>query len=713
MSAIILWWSTADAWLLSSSPGGGRLVQNKQSFRSHYYYYPPIARRIQTITFSSDASSESSSSTEGAAAAAVNVTATDLVNTTATTTVNGSNRQEQQQQLPQDNIEYAIPDGELWDKRNNNRAVNQVLAEMNESEAVDVVVAAAAPQEESAIETETESTSVASSILSDTIRSLTQPRSYPLFLAEKAAEFVEASLSKSFAATTAAAATSAPFGLSFNNNAAGGIIQENVVILGSGWGSLSFLQYINAGTQQTYYNVTILSPRDHFCFTPLLAGASVGTVDLRSTCEPITSINRQAHYIPAISTNIDPNRKIVTYENVQTGTIDEIEYDRLIVSVGAGSNTFGVPGVQNNCLFLRQVEDARTIKRAIHNAFRLAAAAAAAKENQDNDDINQQLQTMLTFAIVGAGPTGIELAAELKDFLQQDAVRLYGAELVQHARIKIIQASKTVLAQFDPELQKEAVLQMNVQGRGSRSNIIFPERLVELILESSVTKVNEDTIELDGGEVRIPYGVAVWAAGNGPLPITMQLIESLGPEQQALQDKARGRLAIDPWMRVVGSSGSILAVGDCSCITQDPLPATAQVASQQGEYLANLMNRKFELNPPSPEGEENVLPPPKRDPARTEVTLSDVIASVALNNSEYAKPFQFLNLGILAYTGNGSALAQVTPTPDSEPIKGTGAIGNVVWRGLYWSKQVSWRNRFLVLSNWVNTDLFGRNVDKL
>ena len=195
-------------------------------------------------------------------------------------------------------------------------------------------------------------------------------------------------------------------------------------------------------------------------------------------------------------------------------------------------------------------------------------------------------------------------------------------------------------------------------------------------------------------------------------PLTLQVVEGLGAEQAKEQDVARGRIAVDPWMRAIGGNGKILAFGDCSCICQggQQLPATAQVASQQGEYLASVMNRKYDLNPPSklPDG---ILPPPMLDPKQKKV--SDRIAGISTKSVEYAKPFQFLNLGILAYTGGGSALAQVETAPEIPPVLGSGKVGNFLWRSVYLSKQVSWRNRLLVLNDWTKKQLFGRDITRV
>jgi NADH dehydrogenase FAD-containing subunit len=540
---------------------------------------------------------------------------------------------------------------------------------------------------------------------------LTMPRAYPLFLAEKAVEFVESAVdevTKNFFLGPFPNTGRTRLGSSRKNG-----VKERIVILGTGWCAVSFLKTINTDL----YNVTIISPRNHFTFTPLLAGACVGTVEFKSICEPIREIidPSQATFVRAMATAIDPKQKIVHCRRVGGGSsannndmVDElvdIEFDRLIVTVGAQTNTFGIPGVREYCYFLKQVEDARRIRSAIYRAFDKASSLPDLTDSQRKDT--------LTFCIVGAGPTGIEFAAELRDFIEQEAPKYY-PDVIQYVQIKVIAASSTVLRPFDKSLQEEAVIQLTRRARFPDS-IELPDRfqLTELILDSSVSRVEEGVICLNDG-VEVPYGVAVWAAGNGPLPLTLQLVNSLGPDQQEHQDVARGRLAIDPWMRVIGGDGAILAIGDCSCITTGELPATAQVASQQGEYLAKLMNKKYDLSPARSNG---LLPPPKRDPARTEPTFSDAIASYAVNsstsNNDFAKPFQFLNLGILAYTGHGSALAQVTLTPDSDPLTGSGLLGNVVWRSVYLSKQFSLRNGLLVANDWAKRQLFGRDVKRL
>lgn len=540
----------------------------------------------------------------------------------------------------------------------------------------------------------TDSTFTTASDLEKKIERVTRPRAYPLFLMEKAAIILEDLFS----------------GLSSDETSVPSSIEkEKVVILGTGWGSAAFLKEIDTDK----YDVTVVSPRNFFLFTPMLAGSSVGTVEYRSITEPIREINRKASYLEGTATNIDIESKTVFCESVvcdgNSCTIEdfEVQYDKLIFAVGAQTNTFGIPGVREYCCFLKQVDDARRIRTAIVNCFERANLPNITDEKRES---------ILTFAVIGAGPTGVEFASELRDFVEQDGPKYY-PKLIKHVRIKVIEASPTVLAPFDKTLQEEAVRQLTrkIMPKDPSYLDLMPQNfeLTELLLSSGVSEVKEDVIALSDGR-EIPYGMAVWAAGNGPLPITLQLIDSLKDKKAQVdaQSVARGRVAIDNWLRVLGTDGSILSLGDASCIVAGQLPATAQVASQQGEFLARMLSLNYDITP-GVDTTNDVLIPPKFDASR-EKTLAEKITSFATQNGEFAAPFQFLNLGILAYTGDGSALAQLELTPSGKKkVKGSGKVGFGLWRSVYLSKQISSRNRLLVFIDWTKAQLFGRDITRI
>ena len=309
----------------------------------------------------------------------------------------------------------------------------------------------------------------------------------------------------------------------------------------------------------------------------MLAGASVGSVEYRSITEPIREINPDVDYLEGKAVYIDTKSHTVIVQPVECqgnncGNIDdheELQYDRLVYTIGARTNTFGIPGVNEYCNFLKSVEDSRKIRAAVVNCF----------ERANYPDItDEQRQRFLTFCVIGAGPSGVEFASELRTFIEEDGPKYY-PKLLKDVRIKVIEATSTVLAPFDKSLQEEAIRRLNSESkiRDEKARNFLPSHLKmsEVMLEARVKEITEDTIELHDG-TKIDYGLCVWAAGNAPLELTNDLIEELGEEQAKEQTVARGRLAIDPWMRVIGSNGKILAIGDASCIVSGQLPPTGK-----------------------------------------------------------------------------------------------------------------------------------------
>jgi hypothetical protein len=215
-------------------------------------------------------------------------------------------------------------------------------------------------------------------LLQKKFEKLTKPRPYNLFLLEKAAKILGDVLPKPVIIPDTTTA---------NGNTP---VKEKLVILGTGWGGAALLQDID----NDRYDVTVISPRNYFLFTPMLAGAGVGTVDVRSITQPIREFNRKANYLEAAADSIDPDRRVVHCTGIQcddTCEIAEFEvpYDRLVVAVGSSVNTFGIPGVKEYCSFLKQVDDARSIRRKIINLFETANFPGQSEEN---------LRKLLTFA---------------------------------------------------------------------------------------------------------------------------------------------------------------------------------------------------------------------------------------------------------------------------------------------------------------------------
>jgi NADH dehydrogenase FAD-containing subunit len=434
----------------------------------------------------------------------------------------------------------------------------------------------------------------------------------------------------------------------------------------------------------------------------MLAASAVGTVEFRSICEPIRNANQLADYLEATAVSINASSKSVLCRSIRCEGIScdvvefDLPYDHLVVAVGATSNTFGIKGVRENCIFLKQIEDASKLRSAILSCFERANVPGLSEEDARNT---------LSFIIVGAGPTGVEFTSELRDFVETEGAKYY-SRLLKFVSIRLVEAGDAVLAVFDKTLQEEALRKLVGRKTSLMDDGLIPQEMVQVMLKTGVREIGEKRVILSSGET-IPYGFCVWAAGNGPVPLVLDLIEAV-PEQKAAQNKGRGRLATDAWLRVIGTEG-ILSIGDCAFQLESPLPATAQVASQEGSYLGRLFSKGYKMgtfpapSKPVQEAAEEELPPSER--------LS--LGGLGVRNEEvvFAKPFQFLNLGILAYVGASEAIAQVAV--DEQQVLGSGPIGYLLWRGIYLSKQVSWRNRLLVGVDWIKAKFFGRDIGSI
>lgn len=206
-----------------------------------------------------------------------------------------------------------------------------------------------------------------------------------------------------------------------------------------------------------------------------------------------------------------------------------------------------------------------------------------------------------------------------------------------------------MLEMFDKTMQDMALSALSGSG-------------TEVILKGRVKEVTGTTItvakDLGGGVIStetISCGMCVWAAGNSPLPISLDLIKQQ-PETAACK---AGRILVDPWQRMVGvPDGSVFSIGDCCSYEEGPLPQTAQVAGQQGAYVARLLNREADVAEEDLDGYAYGYDV-QREIERGVKERDPVAMALAQRTVPMAKPFEFLSFGILAYIGNSKALAQV------------------------------------------------------
>ncbi|HEX5759301.1 MAG TPA: FAD-dependent oxidoreductase [Thermoanaerobaculia bacterium] len=400
--------------------------------------------------------------------------------------------------------------------------------------------------------------------------------------------------------------------------------------MGSGFAGFSLL----SGLPRDLFDVTLLSPRNYFVFTPLLPSAVAGTVEFRSILEPVRRRLRAVRMIEGSAEGVDWEARQARCVAAVGEERFTLPYDLLAIAVGAAVGDFGVPGVREHALTLASVEDARAVRRGILDQFARAEVPGLPPE---------EIERRLTFVICGGGPTGVEVAAEIHDLLAGELAESY-PELAPHGRVVLVEAAERILTGFDEVLGRYAHRHFQREGIAVR-------------LSAAVARIERHGVWLRDGSF-LPAGLVFWAGGNAPGPFVAALGEPLTP---------RGRLRVDDHLRLAGRAG-VYALGDCAAAGEPPLPATAQVAQQQGEYLARALARQAQGRP---------------------------IAA-----------FRFRSAGMLAYIGGSQALA------DLPHVKWSGRGAWLFWRSVYVTKLVSPANKVKVLFDWIKAGLFGRDLSR-
>ena len=317
------------------------------------------------------------------------------------------------------------------------------------------------------------------------------------------------------------------------------------------------------------YSITVISPSPATPYTPLLASAACGLYDFSLVETPVRHENSPVKYIQGKVRTIDFQKKTCRCRPFFNGLEDErfeLSYDIIILAPGCLNHTFGTPGVVENACFVRNVVDAMLIRQRVSDCFEKASLPGKTDEEQ---------RDLLHFVIVGGGPTGIELSAELCDLFDRSFAKLY-PHLKGKPTIAIHDVAPQILSVFDAKLQDYALAS-------------FSKRGAQVLTNSHIESVGADHIvTIEQG--RIPAGLVIWATGNR----CTRLVESLSVQlTQRLP-----RIVTDAFLRVYSKDEHILpdayALGDAADIKSGSLPTTAEVACQKADYLAKALNKGFE-----------------------------------------------------------------------------------------------------------------------
>eukprot|EP01018_Ginkgo_biloba_P021990 Gb_25889 [translate_table: standard] len=440
--------------------------------------------------------------------------------------------------------------------------------------------------------------------------------------------------------------------------------KPRVVVLGTGWAGCRLMK----GLDTKLYDIVCISPRNHMVFTPLLASTCVGTLEFRSVAEPVSRIqpalstSPNSYFLLAKCTHLDTTRHEIYCEAVgendgpstQQNWRFKVPYDKLIIAAGADALTFGIHGVKENAIFLREVHHAQEIRRKLLLNLMLSDVPGISEEEKGR---------LLHCVVVGGGPTGVEFSGELSDFIMRDVYERY-AHVKNYIHVTLIEANE-ILSSFDVGLREYAISHLTKSG----------VRLVRGVVKDVQP---EKIILTDGNEV--PYGLLVWSTGVGPSPFI---------KATNLPKSPGGRIGVDEWLRIP-STEDVFAIGDCAGFLESTgkpaLPALAQVAERQGKYMAHLLNQLGKAGG-------------GRGGSSIDKALGD--------------QFVYKHMGSMASVGRYKALVDLRQSKVAKGMSFAGFVSWLVWRSAYLTRVLSWRNRFYVAVNWATTFVFGRDITRI
>lgn len=402
--------------------------------------------------------------------------------------------------------------------------------------------------------------------------------------------------------------------------------RHRVVIVGGGFGGL----YAATALKKGPVAVTLVDRRNFHLFQPLLYQVATGALSPANIAAPLRSIlKRQKNTEVLLGEVVDvdvPGHRVLLRDG-------EVPFDSLIVAAGAAHSYLGHDAWEPLAPGLKTLEDATEMRRRVLLAFE-AAERALSPEGR---------RSLLTFVIIGGGPTGAELAGALSEIAHHTLRNEFRSIDPSEARILLIEGGDRVLPTYAPPISRDALGAL--------------ERLhVEVSLNALVTDIAEGqvTIQRKDGSSVIEAKTILWAAGVKASPLGALLARATG----AATDRA-GRIRVGTDLTLPGHP-EIFVAGDLALLDGrdgKPLPGVAQVAMQQGKYAARTILGRLAGKPPLP-------------------------------------PFRYLDLGSMATIGRGDAVAQIGP------MRLKGFIGWLVWLFIHLMYIVQFGNRLLIFLQW-------------
>ncbi len=345
--------------------------------------------------------------------------------------------------------------------------------------------------------------------------------------------------------------------------------RHRVVIIGSGFGGL----FAARALKRADVDVTLISGTTYHLFQPLLYQLATGILSeglIAPSTREVLSRQKNAQVFFGHVTDVDVENKRVTADALDQQ--ETYEYDSLIVAAGAGQSYFGNDQFARFAPGMKSIDDALELRGRIFGSFELAETAAAAGRDGD-------AKRLMTFVVVGAGPTGVEMAGQIAELSKRTLKHDFRAISSRHARIVLLDAADQVLSPYGPRLGQKATERLKKLG-------------VEVTMGAKVVDVDAEGVGYetkDGSSHRIDSLCKVWAAGVAASPLGKLLADRTG----AQVDRA-GRVKVKDDLTLPGHP-EIFLIGDM--IALDDLPGVAQVAIQGGKYAAKKIKARLAGKP--------------------------------------------------------------------------------------------------------------------
>jgi NADH dehydrogenase len=334
--------------------------------------------------------------------------------------------------------------------------------------------------------------------------------------------------------------------------------QKRVVIIGGGFAGIAAAHALRHADAE----VILIDRRNHYIFQPLLYQVATAVLSPAEIAAPIRQLEAKQPNVSVLLaevTGIDVASRTIEAATPGAGVL-KIAFDYLVVATGMRPSYFGHDEFARYAPGLKSLGDAETIRAKILSAFELAAAT------EDEDERARQM----TFVLVGAGPSGVELAASLAHLVKVTLRGNFHRIDPTKASIILLDAGKRVLPTFAESLSRRVSKRLKKLG-------------VKVTTDVKVEKVDEQGV-IAGG-TRIPSATVLWTAGVAASPI---------PKMLGTKTDRAGRALVDPFLKIVDAPG-VFVVGDAASVMQNehPVPGVAQAAIQEGRYVGRLIAKEL------------------------------------------------------------------------------------------------------------------------